>query len=105
MDTCFLFVKHLDDNGCLSLKLTQEGELDSPLLQRDFGEIKALQKNSRTIVIESSDSASIHPLDLQWLPERKARIAIPYALEDKLAESIEDLHFSFDKLRYQNNQY
>lgn len=105
MDTCFLFTKHLDDNGCLSLKLTQEGELASPLLQRDFGEISVLQKNCKTIIVESSDSASILDLDLPWLPERKARVAIPYALEDKLAESIEDLHFAFDKLRYQNNRY
>ncbi len=105
MDICFLFAKHLDDNGCLSLRLTPEGEVDAPLLQRDFGEIKSFQKSCRTIIVETSDSASLHNLDLPWLPERKARVAIPYALEDKLAESIEDLHFSFDKQHYQNNRY
>lgn len=105
MDTCFLFTKHLDDEGCLSLKLTPNGDISAPLLQRNFTDIKVLQKNCITIIIESSESASILELDMPWLPERKARVAIPYALEDKLAESIEDLHFAFDKQRYQNNRY
>jgi general secretion pathway protein L len=55
--------------------------------------------------VESSANATFIHLDLPWLPERKARAAIPYALEDKVAQSVEDLHFAFDKARYQNNRY
>ena len=105
MDHCFLFTKHLDENGCFCLKISQEGALSAPPAQRTFAEIRTLQKESDTIIIESTTSASIHQLELPWLPERKARIAIPYALEDKVAQSIEELHFAFDKLRYQNNHY
>ena len=105
MDHLFLFTKHLDDNGCFCLKISQEGALVTPPAQRTFDEIKNLQKDCTTLVIETTASASILDLELPWLPERKARIAIPYALEDKVAQSVEELHFSFDKLRYQNNRY
>jgi len=105
MDTCFLFVKHLDDKGCFSLKLNEDGELVSPPKQRTFEEILNLQHESRTFIVESCDNATIIELELPWLAERKARVAIPYALEDKLAQSVDELHFSFDKQRYQNNHY
>lgn len=105
MDHCFLFSQHLDEEGCLCLKTSQDGTLVAPLASRNFAEIKALQKDCETIIIESTINASILDLELPWLSERKARIAIPYALEDKVAESVHELHFSFDKLRYQNNHY
>lgn len=105
MDTCFLFTKHLDDKGCLSFTLSKEGTLIAPPLYRNFDEIKVLQKECKTTVVETTESATLIELELPWLPERKARIAIPYALEDKLAQSVEELHFSFDKQRYQNNRY
>ncbi|MFI4919646.1 MAG: type II secretion system protein GspL [Legionellales bacterium] len=105
MNTCFLFTKNLDDAGCFCLKLSPTGELIAALAQRHFAEIKELQKDSKTTVIETSEHTSIFDLALPWLPERKARVAIPYALEDKLTQAIEELHFSFDKQRYQNNHY
>ena len=105
MDYCFLFSKHLDDSGCFCLKISQEGVLIAAPAQRNFAEIKTLQKECATLIIETAASSSILTLELPWLPERKARVAIPYALEDKVAQSVEELHFAFDKLRYQNNQY
>src|SRR5580704_2819832 len=105
MDHCFLFTKHLNDNSCFCLKISQDGELVSPPTQRTFAEIKALQKDCTTTIVETTLSASLLALELQWLPERKARIAIPYALEDKLAQPVEELHFAFDKLRYQQGRY
>lgn len=105
MDTCFLFTKEIDDNGCLCLKMSQNGELIAPPEFRQFAEIRTLQQESRTLIIESSANASLLSLSISWLPDRKARMAIPYALEDKLAQAVEELHFAFDKLRYQNNQY
>ncbi|MCL9682603.1 type II secretion system protein GspL [Legionella maioricensis] len=105
MDHCFLFTKHLNDKGCFCLKISQEGELIAAPAQRNFAEIKTLQKECTTLIIETTASSSILDLELPWLPERKARVAIPYALEDKVAQSVEELHFAFDKLRYQNNHY
>lgn len=37
--------------------------------------------------------------------EKKARIAIPYALEDKFAENVDELHFAFNRQYYQQGQY
>lgn len=105
MDTLFLFTKHLDENGCFCLKIDADGTLIVPPAKRDFTEIKTLQNDCKTLVIETSEQASLLNLELSWLPERKARAAIPYALEDKLAQSVDELHFAFDRARYQNNQY
>lgn len=105
MDTVFLFTKHIDSNGCYCLKINSAGELNAPPAQLNFEEIQKLQRGSKTLVIEASTHASFFRLDLPWLPERKARAAIPFALEDKLAQSVEELHFAFDKTRYQNNYY
>ncbi len=95
----------MDDNGCLSLKLNETGEVLAPPEPRNYNEISALQTDSRTIIVDSCSHALLLELAIPWLPERKARVAIPYALEDKLAQPVEEVHFAFDKLRYQNNQY
>lgn len=105
MDHFFLFTKHLDDNSCFCLKISQTGELINPPAQRNFAEIKTLQQECTTVIIETTTRASILDLELPWLPERKARIAIPYALEDQVAQPVEELHFAFDRIRYQNNHY
>lgn len=105
MDTLFLFSSHLDEQGCLCLKIKMDGNLDHPPTQLSFEEIHALQKNCKTLVIESAINASLLPVELPWLPERKARVAIPYALEEELAQPVDELHFAFDKIRYQNKQY
>lgn len=105
MDHCFLFTKHLNDNGCFCLTVSSDGTLIASPEQRSFAEIKSLQKECTTTIVETTVNATLLDLELPWLPERKARIAIPYALEDKVAQSVEELHFAFDKLRYQHNHY
>lgn len=105
MDTCFLFVKHLDENGCISFTLNSQGELVSPMQKRSFAKIKSLQQDAKTIIVESCEQTTFLDLQLAWLPERKARAAIPFALEDRLAQSVDELHFAFDKARYANGMY
>lgn len=105
MNTLFLFTKNLDHNGCFCLKLDPDGALITPLALRTFVDIQALQSDCKTLIIETSDHSSFFNLELSWLPERKARMAIPYALEDKVAQSLNELHFAFDKARYQNDHY
>lgn len=105
MDHFFLFTRHLNHEGCFCLKLDADGTLSVPPAQCSFAEIQNLQKDCNTVIIETSEQASILSLELPWLPERKARTAIPYALEDKLAQSVDELLFAFDKARYQNNRY
>lgn len=105
MDTCFLFTKQLDDTGCVFLKLSENKEIISPPLYQSFAQIKESQQDCKTFVVETSSNTTMLSLELPWLSEMKARQAIPFALEDKLAEPVDLLHFAFDKLRYQNKHY
>lgn len=105
MDTCFLFTEYLNESGCMCLKLDGAGQVLTPPTQINFIEIKILQESAKTIIVESASQVTLLNLELPWLAERKARAAIPYALEDKLAQPVEELHFAFDKQRFHNNRY
>ncbi len=105
MATCILFAEQLDDEQCLSIVFDQNDQVIEPLAKRPLSEIRALQSGARTIVVLPSVCSSFHRLDLPWLSERKSMEAIPYALEEELAQSVSTLHFSFERQYYQNNQY
>lgn len=105
MSTCFLFSHGLDEKHCWSLRLDQQGEIEASLMPRSFDEIKTLQLNAKTIVVLPTACSSLHEVELPWLSDRKARAALPYALEDQLAQQVADLHFSFDKQHYQQGRY
>jgi general secretion pathway protein L len=47
----------------------------------------------------------LHQVDLPWLSDSKARAAIPYALEEQLAQKLPSLHFAFDREHHQHNRY
>jgi general secretion pathway protein L len=103
--TYFLFAGKMDDEGCLSLGLDFSGHVVAPLQTRSFAEIKSLQKEARTIVVVPTEMASIHEVEFPWLGERKARAALPYALEEQLAQPVPTLHFAFDRSHYTNQRY
>lgn len=105
MATCFLFTQHLNENNCLSLRLDAKGQVDAPLTQRDFAEIKALQVNAQTYIVAPSHQFSLHQIELPWLADRKARAAIPFALEERLAQNVDTLQFAFDRNYYQEGKY
>ncbi|KTD18436.1 type II secretion system protein GspL [Legionella jordanis] len=105
MATCFLFIDHFNENACLSLSLDQLGQVIAPLAERNIQEIKALQKNCQTFVVLPTSSFSIHKLPMPWISEKKARAAIPFALEDKLAQNFNSLHFAFDRTHYSHGEY
>jgi general secretion pathway protein L len=104
--TCFLFTRQLDDDGCLSITLDQSGQIEAPLEKRSFESIITLQATvSRTIAVVPSELAGIQEVEFAWLGDRKARAAIPYALEEQLAQPVTSVHFAFDRAFYQNQKY
>lgn len=105
MTTCFIFIKYLSEEGCLSLSLDDQNQVLSPPEQRTFAEIRLLQKNAQTVVIAPAEQFAFHKIELPWLTEKKARTALPYALEDRTAENVEELHFAFDRNHYQDGHY
>ena len=105
MATCFLFADHLNDETGLSLRLDDQSQIDAPLMMRDVDEIKALQVNAKTIIVLAASNSVLYELELPWLSAKKARMAIPYALEEQLTQPISSLHFAFDKQHYYDNHY
>ncbi len=105
MATCFIFTHQLDEEQCLCLRLDQNGQVDAPLAVRTIAETKTLQINARTIAVLPTSTSSLHEIELPWLGEGKARAAIPFALEEQLAQNVATLHFSYDRQHYQNNRY
>lgn len=105
MNTCFLFVEQKTAETCLSLVLNKNGQIEAPLVQRTFEEIRALQETNSLYVVASATHFTFHKLELPWLNERKARAAIPFALEEQLAQNVEELHFAYDNKYYHNGHY
>lgn len=105
MAICYLFADHLDEEHGLCLCLDERGVVVMPLAHRTLEEIRAIQENMRMIVVLSAIHSTLHRVELPWLNDRKARAAIPYALEDQLAQNVSDLHFAFDRQHYRHNHY
>lgn len=105
MHTLFLFFKHFDGETCFCLLLDENRRVVAPSERRTIEEIKNLQSNAKTIIVLPASSANLHQVTLPSLREAKARAAIPYALEDEIADPVDNLHFAFDKEYYQNNTY
>ncbi len=105
MATCFLFTQNGTEDQYLTLRLDEQGQLDATLERRSLDALKTLQLNARTIVVLPTEQCSLHSVELPWLADRKARAAIPYALEEDVAQSVASLHIAFDQQYYQNNQY
>lgn len=105
MALTFLFAETLNETGCVSVRLETDGSIGAPLEYRTVEDIKKLQLASSTIIIVSTAHCGLHQVELPWLGEAKARAAIPYALEEHLAQKLSTLHFAFDREHHQNNRY
>lgn len=105
MYTCYLFADKFDDENCLSIRLADSGEVINSLEIRTLDEFRVLQQNSKTVIVLSSELVSIYSVDAPVLSSSKARPAISYALEEKLADNVAHLHFSFDKNHYFSGKY
>lgn len=103
MTTCFIFTHGLTEKGCLSLSLDEEGEISDDLRHRSFEEIKGLP--ALRILVLPTQLFSLHTLALPWIPEKKARTAIPFALEEQLAQPVTELHFAFDRAFHEDGRY
>lgn len=57
------------------------------------------------IIIVPDRLVSIHKVSLPLLSDKKARSAIPYALEDFSAQEVTELHFAFDRKFYKDGYY
>lgn len=112
MSTCFIFfdAAAMPDGTDLptvfwAVRLDETGEVDVALSEHTIDEIKLMQRGARTVIVLPAVVASIYCLDLPKLSLRKAREAIPYALEESLAEPVQDVHVAFDKAEANSSYY
>jgi general secretion pathway protein L len=108
--TCFLFFDIADTNAAQienfwAVRLDDDGEVDLPLASYSVEEIQNMQLGHHTVVVLPASVASLHRLELPKLSSRKAREAIPYALEEELAAPVGELHVAFDSDTHLNNTY
>lgn len=105
MLTCFLFVQTDDLNAMLTARLDMQGQIEQPLQMRTIEEIRVLQENARTIIVFPTAWCGLYQVELPLLSDSKARVAIPFALEDNIAQAVAQVHFGFDKAYYRNGRY
>lgn len=111
MTTCFLFLESSIETNTVqqehfwAVRLDDAGEVDLPLAWYPIEEIKSMQMGCQTVAVLPASVASLHRLDLPKLSTRKAREAIPYALEEELAEPVTALHVAFDRDTQRGSRY
>lgn len=105
MATCYLFAQHFTEEHCLGLRLDDQGQIDAPLERRTLEAFRTLQFNARTIIVLPTENGSLHQVDLPWLSDSKARAALPYALEEQMAQHVTTVHIAFDQAHYQHQHY
>lgn len=110
MATCFLFFDTVDTSAehverFWAVRLDDAGEVDLPLASYAVEEIQTMQAGHQTVVVLPTSVVSLHRLELPKLSSRKAREAIPYALEEELASPVSELHVAFDNDTHLNNTY
>lgn len=103
--TSFLFVQDSSEDSYLSLRLDEHGQPNALLERRTVDSLKELQKDARVLVVLPTERCGLYHVELPWLDVRKARAAIPYALEEQVAQSVTSLHIAFDHQHYENNRY
>ncbi|QBS13223.1 type II secretion system protein GspL [Legionella geestiana] len=105
MPFCYLFTETLTETDALCIGLDDKGQINAPLMRRPFAEIVQLAANARCIAVMGAETFSILTVELPPIGEQKVRAALPFALEERLAQPVETLHFAFDRAHYANGQF
>lgn len=105
MATLFLFTPQINEESYNCLSLNEDGQVLAELMPRSFATIKELQQHNSTVVVVPSTQLSLHSVELPWLGEKKARAALPYALEDQLAQAVDNVHVAFARQYYAAGRY
>ncbi|MFC3909465.1 type II secretion system protein GspL [Legionella dresdenensis] len=105
MTTCYIFAKYLTEHSCQCIVLDNQNAVELTLADRHFDEIRQIQNTARTVIVLSCEHFSIHNPELPLLNDKKAGTVLPFALEENLAENLDDLHFAFSRNHYKQGRY
>lgn len=110
--TCFIFYEGAFDtktelpNTLWVVSLDENNDVVAPLKKQKLEAIQAVvSESNKTVLVLPSTFATVKTLDLPKLSAKKALEAIPFALEDELADSVEDLQFAYQKQLGQSGSY
>jgi general secretion pathway protein L len=75
--------------------VSDAGELTSKITQGTLEQAAELAQSNKVIVLLDNAVLHLGTLDLPAMNQQKLQRAIPFALEEQLADDIEDMHFVF----------
>ncbi len=101
----FLFYSSLTDEGAGCVLISDDSSIRPEFRFFSFLELRQLQEHQPLVIVLSSAHAVFHSLEMAFLPEKKARMAIPFALEDELSKPLDRYHFAFSRAFYQGGKY
>lgn len=106
MLTLFIFITLPDEAGYPCVLLRDAGDIEQPLTTLAPNAIIALQAQAdSTVIVLSSNHFTLFSVALPLLPEKKARLALTYALEEHIAQNMTELHLAFDRRHYRQGHY
>lgn len=105
MATTFIFAEALTEETCVSLVIDEDNHMAQGRAERHFEAIRQQQTGTKTVVVLPATQVTFHFVQLPWLGDKKARAALPYALEDQLAQNVDELHVAFDRQYYSDDRY
>lgn len=92
-------------NEVWSLVVNDKGDMVMPLEQRSPQTLQGLNNAHRMVVVIPTYWATIHQVELPWLSAKKARVALTYALEEQLAEPVDEVHVAYSRYYFHQNRY
>jgi general secretion pathway protein L len=101
-DTLLIHFNPLRSESTWAL-VNNAGELTSKIQQGDLAEAEALATTHKSIILLDNILVHINSLQLPTQNRQKMLRAIPFALEEQLADDIEEFHFVAAKPDSANN--
>jgi len=89
-----LIIKSIDLVQRPEYALLGKEQLQDTFTQADWKEIKSLTKGRKVVILLDASEVILTSVNIPSTNKKQLIKAVPYALEDTLAEDIEDLHFA-----------
>ena len=93
VDTLLIYVNPYNAHSGWEL-VNEQGRLIGNLNQGNLSDIGGLAKGRRATVLIDSACVNIENLDIPGQNKQRQKQAVPFALEEQLADDIDDMHFA-----------
>lgn len=101
----YIFTNISASGEYLNIALNAQNEIEYALAYRPISAFDQEKEKARFILVLPGQAFSFFAVTLPRLNEKKIRAALPFALEDKVAEELDMLHFAFSPQFYQQGKY